>query len=102
MREVLLTQLDRENNKLNRCGDTLLTIKVDNYDFHNYMAYLDLMFEFDYIAEALSDVHRVVLVCTGNKELLKKCIGSINEISFIVSSFTVKVSELQKALLWKN
>lgn len=102
MKEILLSQLDRENNKLNQCGDLLMTIKVNNYDLHNYMAYLDLVFEFDSIADVLSDIHRAVLECGVNKELLMTCIGFISEISFMVAAFISKVDEFHKALQWNN
>lgn len=102
MKEILLSQLDRENNKLNRCGDKLMTIKVNNYDLHNYMVYLDLIFEFDSIADILSDIHRAVLECGVNKELLMSCIGFISEISFMVAAFMTKVDEFQNNLQWNN
>lgn len=102
MKEILLSQLDRENNKLNQCGDLLMTIKVNNYDLHNYMGYLDLVFEFDFIADILSDIHRAVLECGSNRELLITCIGFISEISFMVAAFIAKTLEFQNNLQWNS
>lgn len=102
MKEILLSQLDRENTRLNHAGDELLTIKVDNYDLHNYMIYLDLVIEFDSIADSLSGVHQAVLECFDNTSLLKHCTGFISNISLMVCNFIVKVTEFKENMSWRN
>jgi len=102
MRNVLLSQLDRENNRLNHAGDKLLAIKVDNYDLHNYLYRLDLIVEYEQITKALSNIHDAVLKCFNDKDLLSVTVDFISELSFMNSSFTIKVLEFKEDMSWNN
>jgi uncharacterized protein YqgV (UPF0045/DUF77 family) len=102
LRELLLGQLDRESNRLNSCGDLLLTIKVNEYNLHDYLTYLDLVIEFDSVMDTLSEMHRAVLECGFNREMLTACVKFLNEVSFLVAAFITKVTEFESSMMWNK
>lgn len=95
MQKLLMLHIDKECDKLSNSANLLLSVK---HSFDNQ--YTDVLFEhlvkeFDDISDRLGNLAVAVLKCDGNTELLKHCIEYINEMSFIVMNFTVKVMEYE-------
>jgi hypothetical protein len=102
MEYSLISWLNRENNRLNEYADKLLTIKVNDYDLHNQLTYVDLKLKFDAITDAICEVHAIIAECLGNSSLLKVCVGFMNKISFMTCAFCSAVTEFQENMLWNN
>ena len=102
MQNILLSQLDRENKRLNECGDLLLTIKVNEYDLHNHLERMELLLEFDSVSDALNRIYQAVIECGSNKEMLIACVEFISGISLMVATLTSKILEFQNNLQWNS
>lgn len=97
MKDLLMSQTTKENNKLNSCGNILIELlhkgKLDKYD-KSAIAYLNI--QFDNLQEIISCLDVAILNCYDNKELLTSLIPYLNDVSFMVASFIGKVMELKE------
>lgn len=102
MKELLMSQTTKENNKLNSCGDILIELlhkdKLDKYD-KAAIAYLNI--QFDNLQEIIGALDVAILNSYDNKELLTSLIPYINDTSFMVASFIGKVMKLKENLKLK-
>lgn len=95
MQKMLVLHIDKECDRLSSYGSLLISIK---HKFGN--SYADVLFEhlvkeFDDISGRLSNLAVAVIKCDGNTELLKLCVEYLNELSFMVMNFIVKVKEYE-------
>lgn len=99
MQDLLLLHIDREYNRLGDYGNTLLSIKHKNdytkAQFQSTVMFTKLATEYEDITERLNSLNFIVLNSSANKELLKNCIEYVNEASFTIMHFIVKVKEYE-------
>lgn len=99
MHELLMIYIDKEYNRLSDCGNTLLSIKhkIDytELQFQSTVMFTKLATEYEDITEKLNSLNFIVLNSSANKELLKNCIEYVNEASFTIMHFIIKVKEYE-------
>ncbi len=99
MKELLMLQTAKENNKLNSCGDMLIELlhknKLDKYD-KTAITYLNIQFE--NLQEIIGSLDVAILNCYDNKELLISLLPYLNDTSFMIASFIGKVMELKERI----
>lgn len=97
MRDLLLLHIDKENDRLNNYGNTLISIRHKNAssDCQSNVMFTTLAIDFENITEKLNSLNFIVLNSSTNKELLKNCIEYVNEVSFTIMHFIVKVKEYE-------
>lgn len=94
MEESLMEHVDQEISRLNVSGNLLISAKNSSCHCNsddNYFGVLAM--QFDDLAGKLGFLTEAIIKCNGNIDLLKCCIEYINEMSFMVMNFTVKVME---------
>lgn len=93
MQDLLLLHIDKENDRLNKYGNLLVSVRHKSIvcDYQSNAIFASLAIEFENITEKLNNVNFVVINCINNKELLRTCVDYINEISFMVMNFMLKV-----------
>lgn len=98
----LLSWLNRENHRLNESADKLLAIKVNDYDLHNQLVYVDLKLRYDSVMNSVCETHAIVAECMGNRSLLRVCISFVNKVSFLVCAFSSSVAEFEENMQWNK
>ena len=96
MQKLLMLHIDKECDRLANYGDLLISIKHESSNYYADILFERLIADFDDITSRLSNLTVAVLRCDGNTELLKHCIKYINEMSFMVMNFIVKVKEYEQ------
>lgn len=97
MQGLLMLHIDKEASRLNQYGSLLISI----HGFGN--SYTDSLFkglvvEFDNVSDKLSNLAVAIIKCNGNKELLDCCVEYVNELSFTVMNFIIRVKEYENIL----
>lgn len=95
MQKLLMLHIDKECDKLSDYGNLLISVRRSLDSSYANSLFEDLADEFDDITNRLSNLTVAVLKCDGNTELLKHCVKYINEMSFMVMNFIVKVMEYE-------
>lgn len=98
MQDVLILHIDKENHRLNEYGNVLITVKheSDGLNHKSNLMFAVLAVEFDDISERLNKINVAVLSCNNDLEMLKICAEYINEMSFAIMNFIVKVENYKK------
>ena len=102
MEELLLSQMDKENRRLNALGDILISLKPDASDLHMNVYFLNLTLEFETLTDSFNHVFSSILNCAGNKNLLKVCVDFVNALSFMIAAYSVKLELMKEEDTWRD